>query len=138
MIEAGVFHAKALAAIHAEAFPPGANWPDTAFATLLAQPGVAGLLDPDGAFVLARQAADEAEILSLATSPAVRREGRAKRLLAAMHERLRADGAANIFLEVAADNIAARELYLGLGYRRAGLRKAYYGSVDAWVMRLNL
>ena len=138
MILAGVFHAKALAAIHAGAFPPGANWPDTALATLLGQPGVLGLLDPGGAFVLARQAADEAEILTLATSPAVRREGRATKLLSAMHERLRADGTAQVFLEVAADNIAAHDLYLGFGYRRAGVRKAYYGPVDAWVMRLNL
>jgi len=138
VIQASAFHAKALAAIHAEAFPPGANWSEAAFATLLGQPGVFGLLDPTGAFVLARQAADEAEVLTLATSAAIRREGRAKKLLTAMHERLRADGAAQIFLEVAADNVAAHDLYLGLGYGRAGVRKAYYGPVDAWVMRLNL
>jgi ribosomal-protein-alanine N-acetyltransferase len=52
-------------------------------------------------------------------------------------------GAEEAFLEVAVDNEAAIALYATLGFRRAGLRKAYYdrgpaGFTDALVMRLDL
>ena len=40
-------------------------------------------------------------------------------------------GAVHAFLEVAADNGAARALYQACGYSEAGLRSAYYPRVDA-------
>ena len=135
MIEAGLAHAPVFAAIHAESFDAEDRWTDADFATQLALPGVFGLIEPPGAFILVRQAADEAEVLTLAVAPAARRQGYARALLVAAHGRLQASGAVTVFLEVAAGNLAARMLYDALGYRAVGVRHAYYGPTDAWIMR---
>jgi ribosomal-protein-alanine N-acetyltransferase len=127
-----------LAALHARCFPE-APWTRNALALLLAQPGTTALLaERDGhllGFVLLRQAADEAEILSLGVDPAVRRRGLARRLLAAGEAWLGA-GTARLFLEVAAGNTAALALYRRLGFRPVGRREQYYADGgDALVLR---
>ena len=66
---AGPAEAAALAAIHHAAFPPGERWGADAMALQLALPGVFALLHPQGGMVMARLAADEAEILTLAVHP---------------------------------------------------------------------
>lgn len=125
-----------LATIHASAFPE--VWGETAFADLLAQPGVFALAT-DAGFILCRAVADEAEIVTLAVSPAARRQGQARALIAAARELLGSLGVVSFFLEVARGNDAARALYDGLGFEAVGLRKAYYADgSDAVVMRLNL
>ena len=87
--------------------------------------------------VLLRVAADEAEILTIGV--AARRQGIARALMAAALERARAQGARTMFLEVAADNGAARGLYEMLGFAPAGLRQGYYaGGADALLLRLEL
>jgi ribosomal-protein-alanine N-acetyltransferase len=43
-----------------------------------------------------------------------------------------------LFLEVGADNPAALALYASLGFDRVGQRKAYYGTGDAWVLKVQL
>lgn len=138
MIEAGLAHATVFAAIHAESFNGEDRWTAEDFTAQLALPGVFGLIEPSGAFILMRQAADEAEVLTLAVAPAVRRHGHARALLVAAHDRLKASGAVTVFLEVAAGNVAARTLYDALGYRTVGVRHAYYGPTDAWIMRRDL
>lgn len=135
-IPARPVHAAWMAAIHAAAFPPPEAWGADALALQLGAPGAFGFLDARGGLVLARAAADEAEILTLAVAPFGRRRGVARGLLrAAMAEAARR-GAAAMFLEVSTGNEAARALYAGRGFREAGRRARYYpDGADALVLR---
>jgi ribosomal-protein-alanine N-acetyltransferase len=129
-------HAALLAAIHASAFPEHARWDEAAMLALLRMPGAFALVDPDGAFVLARTAADEAEILTLAVAPPLRRQGRARTLLRAAVAHCADGGVAALFLEVAAGNHAARALYEAEGFAPVGCRAGYYADgADALLLR---
>ena len=100
-------------------------------AGLLAMPGVFGFIDPGGGCILARRAAGEAEVLTLAVMPAVRRLGTGRALL----ERVTAAGEP-LFLEVAAGNAPALALYAAAGFSEIGRRRDYYGpGRDALVLR---
>ena len=136
LLGAEASHAEPLAAIHAAARPGGEQWTAATIAMLLDLPGVFGLLDPAGAMLLARRAADQAEILALAVVPSARRAGRARALLAAAEARAKENGVRELFLEVAASNAAARALYAAAGYREAARRRRYYrDGDDALVLR---
>jgi ribosomal-protein-alanine N-acetyltransferase len=129
-----------LAAIHAACFPD--PWGAKALADLLATPGTFMLAEAVG-FVMARTAAGEAEILTLAVSPPARRRGLAASLVREAASHAQQAGAETLFLEVAAGNDAARALYTSLGFAEAGLRRAYYTvgrdvPEDALVLRANL
>jgi [ribosomal protein S18]-alanine N-acetyltransferase len=128
-------HAAALAEIHRLSFPAGERWGETTFAAQLVLPDVFGFVLSDAAMVLARVAADEAEILTLAVVPGAREAGRGGALLRAAEERAAAAGARRMFLEVAPGNVAARALYAAAGYAEIGRRRRYYpdGS-DALVL----
>ena len=115
-----------MAAVHALAMPAAESWSEAAIAAQLALPGTFGLADPAGGMLLARVAADEAEILALAVAPAARRQGCGAALLAAAEARAAALGARVMHLEVAEHNHAARALYGRAGYGAAGRRRAYY------------
>ncbi len=138
LVAATPAHAAAMAAIHAAAFPRAERWGEDAMAIQVALPGAFGLIDPEGAMVLARVAADEAEILTLATSPALRRQGRGRLLLRAAQASAARAGARAMFLEVSEANIAARELYEAMGYAPVGCRPRYYGAAAALTLRLDL
>ena len=138
MEEAGLPHAAAMAAIHEDAFEPCGRWGKDALALQLGQPGAFGFIDGLGGFVLARVAADEAEILTLAVVPAARRAGLGRGLMAAAMGRAASLGAAAMLLEVAAGNDAARGLYAGLGFKQVGVRRRYYVNDDALVLRASL
>lgn len=148
--------AEALAAVHRAAFPrESEHWGVRSFRELLSRPevfaikavhlrqGGEGELGVRG-FVLVREAAGDAEILTLAVHPAW--QGRALgRLL--MEEALRvlyARRAVSLFLEVAADNEAALRLYRRVGFDEVGRRDGYYArgrqtdAVAALTMRLDL
>jgi len=131
--------APALAALHAAAFPPAEAWGAEAIGLMLAMPGAFGLWREGQGFVLARAAAGEAEILTLAVRPEARRQGLGAALMAGAMAAARARGAAAMFLEVAASNPAALALYRALGFDRVGQRRRYYpdGS-DALVLRRDL
>lgn len=134
--DATPLHAAALAAIHAASFPPRERWGADAMALQLGLPGAFGLVDPRGAMVLARVAADEAEILTLAVIPPLRRQGLGRTLLDAAAARAAALGAGAMFLEVSAANTGARALYALCGFTEVGLRRRYYSDgADALVMR---
>lgn len=91
------------------------------------------------AYAAFRRAAGEAELLRVAVDPSARRRGTALALVTAGLDRLRAGGAAACFLEVAAGNDAAIELYRRLGFHATGRRPRYYRSGDdALLMRLDL
>ena len=129
-------HASLLAGIHAAAFPRGEHWSADALGVQLAMPGVFGFLAEPGGFILARVAADEAEILTLAVVPEARRQGLARALLDATHPMAARLGAAALFLEVAESNLAGRALYRATGYEEVGRRRDYYvGGGDALVLR---
>lgn len=93
-------------------------------------------------FVLARVAADEGEILTIAVDPAHRRGHIGQHLMEAAAAQASARGAMTLFLEVAEDNDPALKLYAQLGFSKVGHRANYYarlgGLVDACVMRLAL
>ena len=131
---AGATAAPVLAALHVTAFAD--PWDAQAFAALLAAPGGFALVwkEEGGAptgFVLARVAADEAEILALAVVPEGRRHGVARALVEAAAARAMTLGAQALLLEVAQDNAPARQLYAGLGFSQVGRREAYYARPGA-------
>jgi [ribosomal protein S18]-alanine N-acetyltransferase len=136
--------ASLLAALHATAFPPAESWGADAIALILGLPGAfarcavaPGGEAPQG-FVLARVAADEAEILTLAVPPAVRRCGVGAALLRAAAAGAAARGATALFLEVSAANAPARALYAAAGFAEVGRRRRYYADgADALVLRLS-
>ncbi|MBW6505802.1 MAG: GNAT family N-acetyltransferase [Rhodobacteraceae bacterium] len=128
----------ALAALHAACFTTPRPWSAAEFASLLVLPGVFLLGDSRG-FVLGRAAAGEAELLTLAVAPALRRQGLGRALLAAFEAAAQAEGAGVAYLEVAAANAPARALYAAAGWREAGRRRGYYqlpgsGTDDALVL----
>jgi ribosomal-protein-alanine N-acetyltransferase len=128
-----------LAALHEAAFDAAERWDAAAIETLLGMPGAFGLHIPGTGFVLARVAADEAEILTLAVAPAARRLGHGGVLLAGAMAAAVARGAAAMFLEVAEPNAAARALYAAAGFAEAGRRRRYYpDGADALVLRREL
>jgi [ribosomal protein S18]-alanine N-acetyltransferase len=128
-----------MAAIHAASFPPSDAWGRDVFDLQLALPNVFGLLDRTHGLILVRVAADEAEILTLAVLPFVRRSGSGRALLLAATSIAAASGARMVFLEVSVMNIAARALYTDAGFVQAGCRKHYYSDgSDALVLRLDL
>jgi len=132
-----------LADLHDRAFDR--PWSAEEFETLLKGPGVFAVLgeagDPEEAkgFILCRAIAGEAEILTVAVEPAARRRGWGAALVEMAAAIAREAAAFEMFLEVAADNVAAIGLYGAAGFGRVGLRKGYYphpdGAKDAVVMR---
>jgi ribosomal-protein-alanine N-acetyltransferase len=156
---AGTGDAAGIARLHGRLFDP--SWDETAVTQLMQPPAAVALLavaapaqtssgaapeavpSPLLGFLLARIAADEAEVLSLGVAPQCQRHGLARRLLAALRDELQGKGAKRLFLEVAADNTPAVGLYLSFGFREVGRRRAYYArrgaaAADAVVLALAL
>jgi ribosomal-protein-alanine N-acetyltransferase len=129
-------HAGLIAGMHHVCFAE--PWNEKAMAELLVLPGVYGWLAADGkpeGFVMARIAADEAEILTLMVLPPYRRHGLARRLLEAALDNAKVQGVENMYLEVASSNRAAQYLYTKMGFTQVGRRKGYYGEgVDALLL----
>ena len=124
-----------LARIHGQCFDDA--WSEDAFRNFLSRANclafvaasAAGSTTPD-AFILVQVAAEECEILSLGVLPGVRRQGLARALVKAAAAAAQTCGAAQMFLEVAEDNVAARALYEGLGFTALGRRRNYYRAKD--------
>lgn len=100
------------------------------------------VLDDEGtiaAFALVQFLGPEAEILTIATKPAYRRQGLARRVIRKI---LRDQKEGTVFLEVAADNEGAIALYEACGFTLMGRRKGYYkrekGRMDALTYCLNV
>lgn len=130
-----------LAQLHAAANDRDRPWTAREFSDLLTGPGVR-LWTAGGGFALTRTVAGESELLTIAVAPQMRRRGIARRLV---HDWLEASGDQSTcaFLEVAADNVAARHLYDSIGFTMVGTRPRYYArrdaaAADALVMRLEL
>lgn len=142
-----------IADLHDKSFPRG--WSTLEIEKLAQQPRCSLLVirmvgapsNTIAGFNLYRTAVDEAEILSIAVDPKIRRNGLAERLLRETILRLRSDRVNALFLEVDSTNIAAVHLYEKLGFETVGTRPAYYkkeGETDgtsratALIMRLDL
>jgi len=121
-------------------------WSASFLTDLLRKPTVSALVAKIGhtpaGFVLVQQGGDEAEILNIATAPPLRRKGIAKALIVSISKQLTHAGVRALFLEVAADNDAAKALYASLGFEEVGRRVGYYpretGPMDALLLRRNL
>ncbi len=75
-------------------------------------------------------AGDGAHVMDLAVAGDVRRRGVARTLLWQLARCAVAAGAERMTLEVAASNVAARELYGSCGFDVAGRRSGYYAATD--------
>jgi [ribosomal protein S18]-alanine N-acetyltransferase len=137
MIEAAtIAHADVMAEIHRAAFPRAEAWTKDVMALQLGAPQTFGFIHSRGGMILARVAADEAEILTLAVLPDRRRRGLGSALLRAAMTSTGALGAVSVFLEVAVTNHGARALYVAHGFVEAGLRRRYYSDgTDALILR---
>ena len=91
--------------------------------------GYAGLLAPEGS--------GHGDIQTIAVVDRARRRGLGRTLVPALVNEARRRRAAEIFLEVRADNPGARALYEALGFTQIAVRPRYYrGGIDAVIMRL--
>jgi ribosomal-protein-alanine N-acetyltransferase len=122
------FDVPVLARLHAGSFDPA--WSAHDIAELLAMPGAFGLVALQDAapvgFLIARAAAGEAEIITLAVLPPARRRGIGRMLLDAALAAAAGEGAERIYLEVAEGNAPACALYLAAGFRAIARRPDYY------------
>jgi ribosomal-protein-alanine N-acetyltransferase len=134
-----------MAAIHASCFPR--PWDEGAMAQFICGPDrlclIASALDDQGAvaagLLIARKAADEAEILTFGVAPSCRRMGLGRALLQRAIAVLAASGAKRLYLEVEDGNEAALTLYRALGAVPVGRRSGYYEhGADASIFSLAL
>ncbi|MGA7456659.1 MAG: GNAT family N-acetyltransferase, partial [Methyloceanibacter sp.] len=115
------FDASLLATLHASCFAKG--WDEVEMAQFIAGPDticlIALAVDATGGapagFLIARKAADEAELLTLGVVPAFRGLGLGRTLMRDAIDALRRSGATQLFLEVEDGNQAALRLYSSLG-----------------------
>jgi [ribosomal protein S18]-alanine N-acetyltransferase len=141
---AGPFDPISMAAIHRSCFARA--WDEAAMAQFLASPetlcligSVADSSGTMGGLLIARKAADEAEILTFCVAPACRNAGLGRALLEKAVTELRAAGAKRLFLEVEEDNEPALTLYRSLGAVPVGRREHYYEhGADAAIFSLAL
>jgi ribosomal-protein-alanine N-acetyltransferase len=129
------------ARLHATSFAH--PWSAAEFESLLAASNAIG----DGArargsrligFALSRQAAGEAEVLSVVVAKTERRKGIGRALMNTHMARLAAAGVTSVFLEVEPTNADAIGLYRGLGFETVGERKGYYRKTGSAAPALTL
>ena len=94
-------------------------------------------LQPIAALAVFQLVGEEANLYTISTAPALRRQGAARALLQYAFAQLAVQGAQIVFLEVRAQNAAARALYTALGFEEAGIRRGFYTKPndDAVLMR---
>jgi ribosomal-protein-alanine N-acetyltransferase len=80
-----------------------------------------------------------ADIQTIAVVPHYEGQGIGSTLLTQLIGEARPRGAADVLLEVRADNPRAQQLYLRFGFEQIHIRPRYYrDGVDALIMRLQL
>lgn len=140
--------ARAASDIHARTF--ARPWTDGEIATLVEQTSVVGFAAHEPAerggamigFVLARRAADEAEILTIAVRPDWQGHGVGRRLMDTVLADAHRERVRSVFLEVDESNAAACALYRRLGFSVVADRPDYYrdpaaNAGRALIMRRN-
>lgn len=151
------FDIAAVAALDAEIFGADA-WSEAYFWSELAAPGRHFIvLAPAAAGTNAAAPGDEgcasaairgfaglsvsgpqADILTIASHPAARRQGIGRRLLDSLLARARAHEVEAVHLDVRADNDAAQAMYAAYGFEELDRRAGYYTGADAVLMRMLL
>lgn len=126
---------KELADLHAKCFPHK-PWSADDFADL--QKSGCEIIASQNGFIVYRAVADEAEIITIGVHPDARRAGIAAAMLGIIENDLKKRGVTHIFLEVAADNTPAQNLYKNAGYQTVGVRPKYYDGIDAIMMRKDI
>lgn len=125
--------AALLAVIHRHGFGEK-SWPEQTISSLLQDSAAKALLarveGSAAGFILYRRMQQEAEILTLAVSPEVRRCGVATALLQRMEAEVADHAVQQLWLEVGAANHAACALYRREGYELCGIRRGYYLHAD--------
>ncbi len=133
IVRAAFDDAETLSALHGDCFDD--RWSGTFITRLMESPNAIALIARGGGvpsgFILARVAADEAEILTVAVVSQARRQGLGRALVCQAAAHAVEMGAKTMFLEVETSNGAARALYEGLGFREAGQRRGYYREPGA-------
>lgn len=81
---------------------------------------------------------DESELINLAVLPTYRKQGVAQALLNELFALARKENCTSMFLEVAASNTAAQNLYRKNGFEAVGKRVGFYGDDDALLLRKKL
>jgi ribosomal-protein-alanine N-acetyltransferase len=81
---------------------------------------------------------DEVHIATIAVEPEYRRMKIGQKLLIAILKDAQASGARHAFLEVRETNLAARKMYLKLGFEEAGKRPHYYSDTQEDAILMNL
>lgn len=120
------------------------GWTEAALRTELAQESARLFVAEVGGEIAALAAfqlvCGEASLYAVSTAPAFRRQGVARALLSWAFAALCLQDAQTVFLEVRAQNKAARALYRSLGFEETGLRKSFYAKAadDAVLMRKEL
>jgi ribosomal-protein-alanine N-acetyltransferase len=126
--EAGPRDAGTIATLHAASFRRG--WSEQEVEALLTERNIIAHRATLGGrlcgFIMTRQAAEEAEILSVAVAGAWRGKGLGRQLLTLHLRRLAALSARTVFLEVDEHNRPAIRLYGRAGFREVGRRPNYY------------
>lgn len=94
-------------------------------------------------YFIAMKGVDEVHLLNITVAPACQRQGWAHVMLDALALWSRGQGAQWLWLEVRVGNERALQVYQRYGFRRVGLRRAYYPvghgqREDAVVMSLKL
>ena len=116
-----------MAEIHAAAFAGhGQIWPEGEIAAMVAKPLIHAVTLAQDGFALVQIIPPEAELLTIAISPAAQGKGHGRALLASVMAQARIAGATRLFLEVAADNHAALALYRSTQFIQTGQRRGYY------------
>ena len=134
----------ALAALERDLFAHDAWAEPTWWAELAGRPRREYLVLTDSDGVLGYAGLDHggevADVMTIAVAPRAQGHGFGRLLLDELEQRASIRGAANVILEVRADNLAALGLYERSGYAVLSTRRRYYqpGDVDALVMRKSL
>ncbi len=128
---AGITHVHVLAALHQTSFET--PWSADEIGKLLTHPGTNATLAMDMhhtpvGFVLVRQAADEAEILTLCVDPQYRAQKIATRMVDSLKAEFKTQKVKKIFLEVADDNFPAIRVYQNCGFNTVAKRPGYYNK----------
>ena len=124
-----IFQPSDMAKFHAQSGLEKRPWTAQEFAQLCAAENSL-LIEQDYGFVLGRVIHTEVELLLLIVSQTRRKQGLGKTYLQLFEEAARQRDGKICFLEVGAENRAARALYQKSGYAEQGLRKAYYRKVN--------
>lgn len=129
-----------------QASPEAPHWPRTVYEAFLAEGGlpkrvfVAASQEALTGFVAARATVDVCELQSLVVALSARRAGVARLLLACLVKWARELDLTRVEIEVRSGNTSAIAFYEKSGFKRDGLRRAYYAipQEDALLMSLPL